>query len=947
MPSSPTPPAPANSPRARQGRRFRLLSSVIGLPLGLLLLLAVKGWLPSGNRGPGSVGEDPAGTGPGAGVAAEGPAAANPGAPVRAPAGPPEAFRRGKAAGYLPNDWFHLQRAFPGTTYRPEAHRAAMAQARTDRAEVGASGRGSGTWELVGPVNIGGRVTAVAVHPDTPARIYAGIAAGGVFRSDDGGTSWTPIFDEVGVPSIGAIAIDPDDPDRIYVGTGEANASGDSFAGNGVYVSEDGGANWTHLGLGPTEHIGRIVIDPADPSRLFVAALGSLWQPGPDRGVFRSTNAGGSWEKVLFVSDSTSVVDLAIDPSDPSRLYAAAWERLRGPDRRKVGGHTSGVYRSTDGGTSWAELTSGLPQGSTVGRIGLAIAASAPQTLYAIYADDPGNFLGLYKSTNGGNSWARANDSGISDVYSSYGWYFGNVRVSPTDPNDVYAMGLIFYRSTNGGTSWSERWINAHVDHHDHWIDPGNPNRQMLVGDGGVYLSTDDGGSWSHVETLPITQFYAGTVDPQNLNRVYGGAQDNGTSRTTTGSIDDWEEVFGGDGFYCLVHPQNSSRLWVEYQYGNLYYSGNDGGSWSTATSNIPSGERRNWATPVVGSPSDPDARYYGTYRIWRSTSNTAWTSISPDLTQGGSSVYHTVSTIAVAASNFDRIYAGTADGRVWTTANGGANWTRIDAGLPERWVTRVAVDPLDDRIAYVAHSGYRWGEITPHLHRTTDAGATWTAIDADLPDAPVNALAIDPDVPTRIFAGLDVGVYVSENAGDSWFPYGAGLPLGVIHDLHFHDATRTLTAFTHARSAWQIDVPTTTDVAEGDGEGEPGGAGGDGEDGVDGDGGAPGGPWNGATAGLGAEGGLRVVGAHPFVYRIELLLRARGEETAGVLTLVDVQGRTLLRRSVELRAGEAHSLSLGEADGLRDLPRGVYMLRWASPRGEEWGTARVVRAER
>jgi len=861
-------------------------------------------------------------------------------------------FRTGKAAGRLPNDWFYRQRAYPDREFSTQAYLRATEEARADRAVLlggpGAPGnRGGAVWEAVGPVNIGGRVTAVAVHPSEPNRIYAGIAAGGVFRSADGGTSWEPIFDQVAVLSIGAIAIDPNDPDRILVGTGEANASGDSFAGNGVYLSEDAGDTWTHLGLEASEHIGRIVVDPGNSTRLFAATLGSLWNPGPDRGVYRSTNAGSSWERVLFVSDSTSVVDLAMDPSDPNRLYAAAWERLRGPDRRKVGGLTSGLHRSTDGGDSWTELTSGLPSGSDVGRIGIAVAPSSPQTVYAIYADDPGDFLGLYKSTNGGNSWARVNDGAISDVYSSYGWYFGNVRVSPTDANDVYAMGLIFYRSTNGGTSWSERFVGAHVDHHDHWIDPTNPNRQFLVGDGGVYRSTNDGGGWTHVETLPITQFYAGTVDAQNRDRIYGGAQDNGTSRTVTGSVDDWNEVFGGDGFYCLVHPNDSGRIWVEYQYGNLYYSSNDGGTFNSATGNIPSSERRNWATPVVMSPSDPEARYYGTYRVWRSKTDTAWTPISGDLTEGTNTAYHTITTMAVAPTNLDRIYVGTADGRVWTTGNGGANWTRIDAGLPDRWVTRVAVDPFDDQIAYVAHSGYRNGEPEPHLHRTTDAGATWVAIDAGLPSAPVNALAIDPANAGRIFAGLDIGVYISEDGGTSWFPFGVGLPICVIHDLHFHEDSRTLTAFTHARSAFRLEVPVASDVAEGDGGhfGEPG---------------VPGSP---DLSAWGDRGGLRVLGPNPFRGRFETLLALPRGEIEGVLTLSDAQGRRLATRRVVANVGAdggaagadggrvgiaaVQRIELTEDDGLRDLPRGAYYLRWGSARGEIWGTARVVRAVR
>ncbi|MEZ4649606.1 MAG: glycosyl hydrolase [Candidatus Eisenbacteria bacterium] len=835
-------------------------------------------------------------------------------------------FLTGKKAGYLPNDWFHDQRAFPHRDYAAAAPLAAIEQARLDRVRAfGTSGsspganRGVDTWTSVGPINIGGRLTAIAAHPAEPNRFFGGIAAGGVFRSLDAGASWEPVFDDVGVLSVGAITLGPTDPNEVWVGTGEANASGDSFAGNGIYHSTNSGDTWEHRGLESSEHIGRIVVDPTDPSRLYVAVLGSLWLPGPERGVYRSTNAGLDWERVLFVSDSTSVVDLEIDPSDPNRIYAAAWERLRGPSRRKVGGLTSGVYRTTDGGDSWAELTNGLPSGTNVGRIGLSVAPSSPNIVYAIYADDPGYFLGLYRSTNSGTSWTQVNDNGLTDVFSSYGWYFGNVEVSPTDPNDVYAYGLDLYRTTNAGGSWSQRWFGAHVDHHDLWIDPNNAARQVLVGDGGVYLSNNDGGTWTHVETLPITQFYAGTVDAQNVDRIYAGAQDNGTNRTTTGSDDDWVELFGGDGFYPFVDPTNSSRIWVEYQYGNLYYSSNDGGSWNGATGGIPSSERRNWSTPHVGAPSVPDARYYGTYRLWRSNTATSWVPISPDLTDGTNDANHTITTVAVANSNFERIYVGTSDGRVWTTDNEGGSWTRIDTGLPERWVTRVAVDPDDDQIAYVAFSGYRWGESTPHLYRTTDAGASWTSIDAagsgaPLPDAPVNAIAIDPENGNRIFAGVDVGVYVSHDAGGSWLPFGAGLPVCVIHDLHFHESTRTLTAFTHARSTYQIDVPVTSDV--------PGNA-----------------------VGSLREGGLTLLSANPFATRIEVELRAPEGETEGVLSLVDVAGRIVADRHVALQAGSTRAAFEG-VDGVDRLAHGTYFLRWASRDGNLWGSARVVRVQ-
>ncbi len=837
--------------------------------------------------------------------------------------GPSSGPEIGKAAGKIPNDWFHVQRAYPETDYPHQAVTRAVESARADFAALGRAvggqdaigpedhsfgsrGTTPGQWDLAGPVNIGGRITALTAHEDEPDRIYAGIAAGGVFRSTDGGASWAPIFDETGVLSIGDIEIDPVNPDIIYVGTGEANASGDSFAGNGMYRSTDAGDTWTSIGLEDSRHIGRIVIDPSDTDRIFVAVMGGLWSTGTNRGVYRTTNAGANWEQILYISDTTSIVDLAIDPVDPSRVYAASWERLRGPDFRMVAGETSGVHRSTDGGDSWSELTNGLPSGSDVGRIGLALAPSDPQTIYAIYADDPGYFAGLFKTTNGGDSWSRVNDSAIDDVFASFGWYFGTVRVSPTNPDEVYAMGLILYRSGNGGNTWSERFQGAHVDHHDLWIDPNDDNRMFLASDGGVYISDNAGSNWSHVQTLPITQFYAGTVDPQLPERVYGGAQDNGTSRTVTGDIDDWEPVYGGDGFYCLVYPTNSNRIWASWQNGNLVYTSNGGNSWSSATNGIPSSDRKNWNTPVVMDPSDPDRRYYGSHRMWRSTSSTAWTNISGDLTDGGSGGYHTITTIAVAATDGDRIYVGTADGRVHTTSNGGSNWTAIEAGLPDRWVTRVAVDPFDDEVAYVAHSGYRWDEATPHLHRTTDAGATWTAIDGDLPDAPVNAFLVDPEASNRLFAGTDVGVYISQDTGATWEPFGSGLPICVIHDLHFHAPTRSLVAFTHARSAYRTTVSATTDVAGSESNSET---------------------W------------IALRSRNPFQDDVRVQLQMPSGFETGRLSIFDAQGREMGSQVVSREATGREVVPTGVAA----LARGVYFVRWGSAT-EAWGTVRIVK---
>ena len=838
------------------------------------------------------------------------------------PVAPEGMVPMGKAAGKVPNDWFHRQRAWPGVEVNTEARALALDQARALRSgRTGESGTGDplrADWQQAGPLNIGGRITALAAHPDVPNRIFAGAADGGVFRSSDGGTSWSPVFDEIGNLSIGALAIDPSDPATVYCGTGEANASGDSFAGIGLLRSTDAGDSWDLIGLESSRHINRIAVDPTDSDRIYVAAMGALFTKTPDRGLYRSLDGGANWERTLFLNDSTGVIDVTIDPSQPSRLYAATWERLRTPKYRRAGGMSCGVWRSLDSGTTWTRLTSGLPPASnTVGRIGLALCETQPNVLYAIYADNVGYFAGLYKSTNGGDSWTRTSDSALSDLYSSFGWYFGNVRVDPTNPNRVFAMGLDIYRSTSGGSGWSAISSGVHVDQHDLWIDSSQPSRMVAGSDGGVYLTSNGGSGWTHVETLPITQFYAGTIDHLNPQRLYGGSQDNGTVRTWAGGLSDWDMIYGGDGFYSLVDPRNSNIIFAEYQYGGLAKSTNGGSSFYSCVSGINSGDRRNWSTPVVFDPSNPDRMYYGTYRLYRSTNAAgSWSSISSDLTGGqgdASLVYATLTTIAVAPSNGQVIYVGTDDARVWRTTNGGGAWQNLSAGLPQRWVTRVTVDPGNPEIAYVAHSGYRNDSPLAHLHRTTNGGSTWQSISDGLPEAPVNAIVIDPENPSWLFAGTDVGVFVSFNAGGTWREVAAGLPITVIHDLALHVPTRTLVAFTHGRSAYRVGLPSPESVEE---------------------------PGESAWSARGSSSSvpvIRTIAPHP-------LRRGSGAEVTFAsprgesvrATLHDVSGRLrrdlgtirLARGSTDSGAGEARVRLDGRDDAGRPLAAGTYYLR-------------------
>ncbi len=667
-------------------------------------------------------------------------------------------------------------------------------------------------WYAGGPYNIGGRITAIAANPDDPSTVYAGAADGGVLKSTNGGLNWTPIFDDMPSLSIGAIALNPQNPDEVFVGTGEANSSGDSFNGTGLYKSPDGGQTWIHLGLENTKHINRIVFNPDNSDVIFVAAMGGLFSADTSRGVYRTTDGGQTWEKVLFVSDSTGCIDLAINPQNPNIVYAAMWERIRHPWHRRVGGPTSGIYRSTDGGDTWELLTNGLPSGNNVGRIGLAISQSNPDILYAIYADDPGHFMGVYKTVDGGNSWYRVNDSELSDLFSSYGWYFGNIRVNPNNPNDVYAMGLHLYRSTDGGNSWySVTGYYVHADQHDLWIDPNNTLHLILGNDGGIYISQNGGNNWQKSSDLPVTQFYRVTVDFSNPERIYGGTQDNGTIRTLTGNLYDWQLIYGGDGFFCIVDYTNPNIIYAEYQYGGLGKSTDGGYTFFDATSGIDPYDRRNWNTPVVMDPNDHNVLYYGTFRLYKTTNGAnSWYPVSNDLTNGpypGEINYGTITAIAVAPSNSNVIYVGTDDGNLWITQDGGSNWTYIANGTPARWVTDIAVHPDSSDIAYATFSGYVLDDHTPYVMKTENAGTSWVDITGNLPQAPVNTVVIDT-LNNWLIVGTDFGVYFTTDEVN-WQPLGVGLPNSVVNDMVFHEETRKLVVGTHGRSTFYLYLPT------------------------------------------------------------------------------------------------------------------------------------------
>ncbi len=725
-----------------------------------------------------------------------------------------------------PNDWFYTQRAFPQGQINHAFYLEGMEQAKRLKAE--SASRENASWTLAGPTNVGGRISDLAVTPGSMDTIYAGAASGGIFRSVDGGNDWQPIFDEALSLSIGDIAIAPSNSKIIYVGTGEVNAGGGSqtYDGAGIYRSSDGGDSWEQRGLIDSRYISRIAVHPSNPDHIYAGVMGKLFAENSERGIYRSYDGGNAWEQVFFLSDSTGCIDLLIHPENPDTLYAAMWERIRMPHRRSYGGVTSGLYRSYDGGDSWEELTNGVPNNAAdVGRIGIAISSSQPNILYTIYADVPGYFDGVYKSIDNGDSWTRTNDNALSSLYSSFGWWFGNIRVDPQDPDIVYALGLDIYKTTNGGNSWAYRSGGIHVDQHALYIDPQNSDNIVAGNDGGIYISTNGGASYQKSANLPITQFYTTETDFQYPERLYGGTQDNGTIRTLSGSLDDWNRILGGDGFYVIVDPTNNAFVYAESQRGVLRRSTNGGASFISATAGLFG--RSNWSAPLTMDPGNPEVLYFGQDRVFKSTNRGAfWNAISPDLSNGPSSgnlTFGTVTTIDVAATDSSVIYAGTDDGNLWVTTDGGNAWQQISGELPQRWVTRVTVDPQDAATAYVTFSGYRWDEYLPHVFRTTNYGTSWRDISANLPEIPLNDIIADPDRVNLLYVASDAGVFYSDNLGGSWQALGNNFPNVPVTDLVLHTPSRTLTAATFGRSMWQFDLSQLTAIDDRPAENIPG----------------------------------------------------------------------------------------------------------------------------
>jgi photosystem II stability/assembly factor-like uncharacterized protein len=687
-------------------------------------------------------------------------------------------------------------------------------------------------WRMIGP-HRGGRSIAVSGVEGQPNLYYFGAVGGGVWKSVNAGVTWEPIFDGQPIGSIGAIAVAPSNPEIIYVGSGEADFRSDLTYGNGVYKSIDGGRTWKNIGLTASRHISRIAVDPKNPDAVFVAAMGSAYGPGPERGLFRSTDGGTNWTKVLFRDENSAAIDVTLDPDHPQTVWAALLHDQRPPWSAYPPVTTTGaIFKSTDGGSVWTPVTGGgLPEGDW-GRVGLAIARGTHgQRIYALIDTKEG---GLFKSDDGGQTWLR---TGTDPRIRGRMWYFGELYVDPKNPDTVYVPNVSIYRSTDAGKTFTAiKGAPGGDDYHALWIDPSNPQRLIFGSDQGVGVSVDGGSTWSSWYNQPTAQFYHVAVDNEFPYHVYGAQQDSGSvyilSRSNDGSITfrDWHPAGAGESGYIAPDPSDPNTIYGGGTYGELFrYDKRTGQAQVIAPDAIRTfGEahpehRFTWTSPVVFSPQDPHTLYFGAQYVMRTTDRgNSWEKISPDLTgadpkapeQGPLTVenarargHGVVYTIAPSPASNGFIWAGTDSGLIHLTRDGGKTWSNVTPPGLSDWskISLIDASRFDAGTAYVAVDRHRLNDIGPYIYRTHDFGKTWTRINNGIPNgAYVRAVREDPVKKGLLFAGTELGVFFSINDGVSWQPLQLNLPVSPVHDLVIKD--NDLVIATHGRSFWILD---------------------------------------------------------------------------------------------------------------------------------------------
>lgn len=761
----------------------------------------------------------------------------------------------------------------------------------------------------VGPSVMSGRVVDLDVNPENPAEFYVGYASGGLWYTRNNGTSFAPVLDSSETQNVGDVSVNWNSG-TIWVGTGENNASRSSYAGIGILKSTDKGQTWQHMGLADSHHIGRILLHPNNPDEVVVGVTGHLYSTNSERGVFKTSDGGKSWQKTLFIDDATGIIDLAHAPDNFNTLYAAAWQKDRKAWNFTGSGNTSGIYKSTDGGTTWNKIStseSGFPTGNGVGRIGLAVFDE--NTLYAVldnqfrrkkieesakksdklnkddfktmsierflklndqklndflktnnfqekyraenvkqlirsgsvkpidlakYLEDANALLfdtpvigaEVYRSDDGGKTWAKQNENYIDDLFYSYGYYFAQIRVDPNDKDKIYLGGFPMLKSEDGGKTFTSiSGKNVHADHHALWINPKRSGHLINGNDGGVNISYDDGEHWIKNNSPSVGQFYAINVDNEEPYNIYGGLQDNGVWKGPHNAEENslwhqtghysWKSILGADGMQVQIDNRNSNTVYTGYQFGNYYRLDLEK---NQRIGIMPKHElgappyRFNWQTPILLSPHNQDILYIGSNVLHRSMNQGGdWEPISTDLTQGGRKgnvVYGTLTTISESPFAFGLLYTGSDDGLVHVSKNGGSSWEIVSSSFPkDLWISRVAASKHKKERVYVSLNGYRWDDFAPYVFVSNDYGKTWKDISKGIPASPVNVIIEDPENENLLFVGTDNGLYVSFDRGESWEVFQNGMPNVAVHDLVIQPNAKHLLVGTHGRSIYKADI--------------------------------------------------------------------------------------------------------------------------------------------
>jgi photosystem II stability/assembly factor-like uncharacterized protein len=686
-------------------------------------------------------------------------------------------------------------------------------------------------YRVIGPFRGGRSLTAAGIAGD-PTTYYFGATGGGVWKSTDGAATWASVFDKQAVSAIGSLAIAPSDPNVLYAGTGEACIRGNISHGDGMYKTLDGGKTWKNVGLRDSRAIGKVIVNPLDANMVFVAALGHPYGPNTERGIFRTLDGGKTWERVLYKDENTGGIDVAFDPHNPNILFASLWQARRTPWNLNNGGPGSGLYRSGDGGTTWKQLEEhGLPKGP-YGRIGVSVAASS-ERVYALIEAAEG---GLFRSDDGGETWQPVNDS---HSLTQRPWYYMHVFADPQDADTVYIANVDFYRSVDGGRTFNKVKV-PHGDNHNMWIDPRNPKRMLVANDGGVTVSLDGGKTWTREDNQPTAQFYHVITDTRTPYYVYGAQQDNSTiaiaSRSDEGSIGrpDWYAVGGGEAGYIAPSPLDPNIVFAGDYEGLITRFDKRIGQTKNITSSpeLSDGNgasnlehRFQWTAPILISPNDPHTLYHAGERLFKTTDEGMhWEAISPDLTRNdktkqqasggpitkddtGTEYYDTIFAVAESARVKGLIWAGTDDGLIHITRDGGKNWTNVTPkDLPE-WsrISLIDASPHDAASAYMAVDRHQLDDLHPYIYKTSDYGKSWSKITNGIPDNTfVRAVREDPKKRGLLYAGTETGVYVSFNDGADWRSLQLNLPTTPVHDLAIKNDD--LVVATHGRAFWILD---------------------------------------------------------------------------------------------------------------------------------------------